>query len=67
MSHTLQVSQATSQSTSYSGIDAQRQKLGAAQTAQSVSTDGADREHDGDGDDRASVTPTRGQNVNTVA
>lgn len=30
-------------------------------------SDGADRENDGDADDRASVTPTRGQNVNILA
>lgn len=38
-----------------------------SQSAQTARTDGVDAEHDGDGDDRASVTPTRGQNVNTVA
>ena len=36
------------------------------QSSQAVS-DGADRENDGDADDRASVTSTRGQNLNISA
>ncbi|MCR4377499.1 MAG: hypothetical protein NUV50_05325 [Rhodospirillales bacterium] len=36
-------------------------------TAQVSRNDGADREPDNDADDRAKVTPTRGQNVNIVA
>jgi len=39
-----------------------------AQAPSSVSaSDGPDRENDGDADDRASVSPTRGQNVNVLA
>jgi len=45
----------------------QQQSQVRVQQAQALVSDGADRENDGDSDDKSSVSATRGQKVNITA
>ena len=63
----MDVSSSTASYVAQTQTPQQQNQVRAQQQAQPTVSDGADIERDGDADDKANVTATRGQNVNILA
>jgi hypothetical protein len=63
----MEISSSTTASYAVRAQATQQQTQVRAATSQAVSSDGADKENDGDADDGAKVTASRGQKVNIKA